>query len=309
MSDDQGFNQHQVFDNNVNSALGLYVYALFDPRDRRPFYVGKGGGKDGNDRVLAHFKEARRDKNRGRQFGPSSDELSKIRKIQEIWDSGNEVDWKIIRRHLSNEKEAFSVEAALIDAFEACGYRLLNAVGGHNGEKSGLIEGRRLYEYAAPPIEGRDFPDEYMNRPLFIFNIGQTVGKMWQGVDRIKDPNFRPDYRQATVGCWKIGSHWRALSNGVAIGVVGGISRDLFAISGWEPCQGDPKLWRMIPADINEMTSAALLNRNFNSFLEPVKGYIQRGGFVICEVSEAGDRTFRRGAKNRHPDTAPLAPQ
>jgi hypothetical protein len=305
MSDDKDFNQHRAFDNNVNSSLGLYVYALFDPRDRKPFYVGKGGGKHGNDRALHHFTEARHDRNRGNQPQLALDEISKVRKIQEIWDSGCEVNWKIIRRHLRNDKEAFSVEAALIDAFTACGYRLLNAQGGHDFETHGLIEGSRLYEYAAPPIAGRDFPTELINRPLFIFNIGQTVGKMWDGVDRIENPGFKPNYKQATICCWNIGPHWRALSEGVAIGVVGGISRAVFAISDWERCQGDPKLWQIIPADIGNDTSAAVLNRNFSSFLEPVKGYLQRGGFVICEVSEAGDRMFRRGAKNRHPDSAP----
>ena len=305
MPENQDFNRHRAFDNNVNSALGLYVYALFDPRDRRPFYVGKGGGKHGNDRVLHHFSEARHDRNRDGRSGQAPDELSKVRKIQEIWDGGNDVDWKIIRRNLSNEKEALSVEAALIDAFTACGYKLLNAQGGHGGEKHGLIEGNRIYEYAAPPIAGRDFPAELINRPLFIFNIGQTVRKMWEGVDRVEDPDFRPDYKQATIGCWNIGTHWRTLSDGIAIGVVGGISRAVFTISEWERSQGNPKLWQIVPADIDKKTSEAVLNRNFSAFLEPVKGFLQRGGFVICEVSEAGDRMFRRGAKNRHPDTAP----
>lgn len=309
MSDDQDFNQHRAFDNDVNSSLGLYVYALFDPKERRPFYVGKGGGKHGNDRVLHHFSEAWHDRNRGSQSQPAPDELSKVRKIQEIWDSGNEVDWKIIRRNLSDEKEALSVEAALIDAFTACGYKLLNAQGGHGGEKHGLIEGSRLYEYAAPPIAGRDFPTQLINRPLFIFNIGKTVGKIWERIDRVENPGFRPDYTQATICCWNIGPHWRALSDGVAIGVVGGISRAVFAISDWERCQGDPKLWQIVPADIDHDTSAAVLNRNFSSFLEPVKGYLQWGGFVICEISEGGDRMFRRGAKNRHPDAALSGPQ
>ncbi len=308
MFEDQDFNQHRAFDNNINSSLGLYVYALFDPRDRRPFYVGKGGGKHGNDRVLQHFSEARHDRNRGSHSAPAPDELSKVRKIQEIWDSGNEVDWKIIRRNLSNEKEALSVEAALIDAFAACGYKLLNVQGGHGGEKHGLIEGGRLYEYAAPPIAGRDFPTELINRPLFIFNIGQTVGKMWERIDRVENPGFKPDYKQATICCWKVGPHWRALSSGVAIGVVGGISRAVFEISGWERCQGDPKHWQIIPSDIDNETGAAVLDRNFSSFLEPVKGYLQRGGFVICEVSETGDRMFRRGSKNRHPDAPPSHP-
>lgn len=55
-------NIHPEFDNLVTTKLGHYVYLLRDPKDHAPFYVGKGGGKvsDGNERVLDHFKEARR---------------------------------------------------------------------------------------------------------------------------------------------------------------------------------------------------------------------------------------------------------
>ncbi|MFG6609522.1 LEM-3-like GIY-YIG domain-containing protein [Sulfitobacter sp. 1A12057] len=295
-------NQHPPFDNNINSVLGLYVYALFDPTTREPFYVGKGGGKHGNDRVLHHFTEARVDAQRNNSSMSAPTELSKVEKIREIWNSGNEVDWKIMRRNLRNESEALSVEAALIDALTACGFKLLNVQGGHRGSQQGLLEHKRLYEAAARPILGADFPAELMNRPLFIFNIGNAVGKMWESIDRIKTPELRPDYVKATLGCWKVGKHWRTLSNGVAFGIVGGISRAAFEIDSWENCIDDHALYRINPSKLEESTKDSVLNRKFTSFLEPVKGYMQRGGFVVCEVSETGERTFRRGSKNRHPD-------
>ena len=33
-----------MFDTKTQKALGYYVYMLIDPRDDRPFYVGKGVG-------------------------------------------------------------------------------------------------------------------------------------------------------------------------------------------------------------------------------------------------------------------------
>ena len=234
MSDDKELNQHEPFDNNMISYLGLYVYALFDPRCTRPFYVGKGGagGAHGNDRVLHHFNEAREQIRNDGDPKDVPEEKAKIKKIQEIWDAGLEVDWKIMRRNLSSDAEALTVEAALIDAFTACGIQLTNVQGGYKSAEHGLIEKARLWEFSAPPIEGRDFPTALLNRPLFIFNIGKKVVKMWEGIDRMKNPDSRPDYAKATRCCWKVGPHWRALPNGVAIGVVGGISRAAFGIAG-----------------------------------------------------------------------------
>ncbi len=305
MSDKKIPNQHPDFDNNVNNELGLYVYALFDPRCRRPFYVGKGGGQHGNDRVLHHFIEARNFKPNNSESGLAPEDKWKVRRIREIWDAGLEVDWKIIRRHLRSEDEAYHVEAALIDAFVACGYNLTNAQGGHGGARHGLIEGSRLYEHAAPSITGHDFPAALRNRPIFIFNIGKKVGDMWKDIDRIADPEKRPDYIAATTCCWKVGAHWRNLSDAAAIGIVGGISRAVFAINGWEKVGGNSSFWKIRPADLDKSTRDDILNRKFDAFLEHVKGYLQYGGFIVCEVSETGERTFRRGSRNRHPDAGP----
>ena len=50
------------FDDLQKKRLGLYVYALRDPRDEKLFYVGQGE----RDRVLSHFKEAENALNGGK---------------------------------------------------------------------------------------------------------------------------------------------------------------------------------------------------------------------------------------------------
>jgi hypothetical protein len=43
-----------MFDHITNKKLGFYVYALIDPRNEQPFYIGKGK----NNRVYEHVQLA-----------------------------------------------------------------------------------------------------------------------------------------------------------------------------------------------------------------------------------------------------------
>ena len=94
------------FPPGVIEHLGWYVYRLIDPRDGSTFYVGKGKGN----RVFAHM--------RGEVAAADDDELlsNKLKQLREIRLAGLEVIHVIHRHGIADEKTAYEVEAALIDA-------------------------------------------------------------------------------------------------------------------------------------------------------------------------------------------------
>ena len=113
-----------------NGNRKYYVYRLVDPRTFQTFYVGKGCGN----RVFQHVNNVKSliDKN--------EDDISlKSRQIAEIIGMGKEVIPIIHRRGLT-QKEAFEVEAALIDAYPG----LTNIQPGHDFER-GVISVDDLY--------------------------------------------------------------------------------------------------------------------------------------------------------------------
>lgn len=98
-----------------------YVYRLVDPRTLQTFYVGKGCG----DRVLQHIKDATT------LINKDEDSTSlKIQQIAEILSTGKQVI-PIIHRRGMTERQAFEVEAALIDCYPG----LTNIQSGHNSER------------------------------------------------------------------------------------------------------------------------------------------------------------------------------
>lgn len=110
------------FPPEVAERLKTYVYRLIDPRNGETFYVGKGKG----DRVFAHIR-AERDL--------EGDELgNKLKRIREIRLAGLEVG-HVIHRHGLDDKTAFEVEAALIDAYPG----LTNEMGGAGSDEFGAM--------------------------------------------------------------------------------------------------------------------------------------------------------------------------
>jgi hypothetical protein len=78
--------------------LEFYVYQLIDPRDGKPFYIGKGK----EDRLDAHEAEAKKNV-----------QSHKCNVIRKIWAQGLEVQKEIVRR-FRNEDAAYRFEARLI---------------------------------------------------------------------------------------------------------------------------------------------------------------------------------------------------
>ena len=131
----------------VHERLKFYVYRLIDRRDGVTFYVGKGVGG----RILQHVKDAR-------QLQMETRKLDRIRAIEA---AGSTVSY-LIHRHGLSEKEAFEVEAALIDAYPEA----LNDADGHHNQDRGCMPLAELIAIHDPPKVTIDVPG-------VLINIGQ----------------------------------------------------------------------------------------------------------------------------------------
>lgn len=117
------------FSSSVSEQLKHYVYRLIDPRNGNTFYVGKGKG----DRVFAHVADALKDYNGENYIDKDEDDVSlKVKTIREIILSGLDVI-HVIHRYGLTAKEAFEVEAALIDCYLGMG--LTNIQSGHSSDR------------------------------------------------------------------------------------------------------------------------------------------------------------------------------
>src|SRR6266540_2604484 len=119
----------------VAEKLKYYVYRLIDPRNGETFYVGKGRGN----RVFAHIRA---------EQNLEGDRLeNKLTRIHQIRLAGFEVA-HVIHRHGMDERTAFEVEAALIDAYPG----LTNIVGGTGGNDYGAMHAKEIVRrYSAEP--------------------------------------------------------------------------------------------------------------------------------------------------------------
>lgn len=126
-------NQPDSFPPGVAQKLKTYVYRLIDPRNGETFYVGKGKGN----RVFAHVRA-----------DIDGDELdNKLKRIREIRLAGLEVG-HVIHRHGLDDKTAFEVESALMDAYPG----LTNIAGGAGSGDFGAMHAMEIVRrYSAKP--------------------------------------------------------------------------------------------------------------------------------------------------------------
>lgn len=114
-----------TFDTKTQEELKSYVYALIDPRDEKPFYIGKGKGN----RVFSHVACALEDEVANNKYD----------KIRDIKSSSSKVKHVIVR-HGMTDKVAFEVESSLIDFIGYLDhFSLTNEVSGHHSIDSGLM--------------------------------------------------------------------------------------------------------------------------------------------------------------------------
>jgi uncharacterized protein len=128
-----GDGEIRSFPSEVADKLRFYVYRLMDPRNGETFYVGKGMGN----RVFAHIHEQL----------DAEDPTNKLRRIRDIHLAGFEVA-HVIHRHAMDEKTAFEVEAALMDAYPG----LTNVGGGTGSTEFGAMHAKEIIRrYKAEP--------------------------------------------------------------------------------------------------------------------------------------------------------------
>lgn len=287
----QNFNRHDEFDARINEALGHYVYALFDPTTQQPFYVGKGGGREGpgNHRVLHHFDEARRSLNSDK---PQS---AKVAKIHEIWRDGRAVDWIILRHKLATEDEALTVESAIIDTLDLTHVALKNRQRGHGADTQGVLHLREVYSLGAPEFDPKDAPESLLERAIFIFPIQNNYRKQPKEVAQSEDSIF-----QATCRAWRVSQSNQELPNALAIGVVDFISYGVFGISKWQKDGSKRSSFESVPVAPQE--KAALLNRNLRDIIKINLGYWRYGNYMIFKIANDRSVSLIRGApKPRQP--------
>ncbi|HYC76850.1 MAG TPA: hypothetical protein VEI02_04390 [Planctomycetota bacterium] len=192
----------QEFPRSVIERIGYYVYLLRDPRDGRPFYVGKGTGN----RVFAHARQALED--------PAS--TDKIDRIRAIRDAGMEIVFEVVRHGLT-EDQAFEVESALIDVLGLDD--LSNAVAGHAVLRRGrMTVAEIIAAYRAEPVE--------ITEPSLLIIV-----------NRLFERNIDADrLYEITRGNWAL-SPTRKDRAKFGIAVYRGLVRAVYRIEGWEPAQ------------------------------------------------------------------------
>ena len=141
--------------------LGHYVYRLIDPRNGQTFYVGKGTGN----RVFSHAK--------GEKDADNDEVSDKLKRIQAIESDGFEVT-HVIHRHGLDDKTAFEVEAALIDAYPEA----TNGIAGHgSGERGAMHSQLIIKQYQAKEID--------VKHKLLMLIVNQSViqrGSLYEAV-------------------------------------------------------------------------------------------------------------------------------
>lgn len=190
-----------MFDQLTIEKLDFYVYALISPTDNKPFYIGKGIGN----RVFNHQNCALKD-----DFSNL-----KLDTIREIIASGKEVEHLIIRHGLT-EKEAFEIEASLIDFGNRFGFEFSNLVLGHHSSGKGLMTTDEIVRIhnAKPLTELTD--------PVIIININR---KYIRG-------NSSEEIYKSTKQAWVVGEHKRNTTK-YALSEYSGIVIEVFEIEEW----------------------------------------------------------------------------
>lgn len=194
-----------MFDQKTIENLNYYVYMLIDPSNDEPFYVGKG--KD--NRVFAHINQ---------EIAEDTENL----KYLEIDQIGRDKVKHIIVRHGLSEKEAYGIEASLIDTFRYIPsfnrFVKGNIQGGFNSIEKGLMTSDEIIRmYRAVPLDA-------ISDDCLIININRSY-KRGAGLNSIYN---------ATKETWDIKAHRREKVNYI-LSEYRGLIVEVFEVESWYP--------------------------------------------------------------------------
>ena len=198
-----------MFTKEVIEQLQYYVYRLIDPRNGQTFYVGKGKGN----RLYAHINDALKNYEGESYVGKDEDEVSsKIKQIREIRNAGLDVI-HVIQRYGLTEKEAFEVEAALIDCYPG----LTNLQSGYSSDRG--VNNAEVLQRDLSYEEFEDYDslkyciikmnDYWINERGSIY---ETVRKHWKvNLNRIKTiPYVLASHNGVVVEVFEVNSWYKA---------------------------------------------------------------------------------------------------
>lgn len=195
----------QKLSQSTIESLQYYVYLLIDPRNDKPFYVGKGHGNRVNQHLLGALET-------------DLDEVEKIKTIHDIQKANLGVE-HVVLRHGLTEKEAFEVESAVIDLI---GMKYLtNIVAGHYASERGLMSLEDIaIKYQAEDAE--------FDEPALLININKLYH-----YDTTPEELY-----EATRKHWLV-SRERVENIRLACGVYAGIIREVYVPESWHESPAD----------------------------------------------------------------------
>lgn len=199
----------QKLSQSTIEALGYYVYLLIDPRNNKPFYVGKGHGNRVNQHLLGALET-------------ELDEVEKIRTIHEIQKSGLDVKHLVLRHGLT-EKEAFEIESSIIDLLGM--ENLTNIVAGHYASERGLMS----LEDIAVKYQAEDAVFE---EPALLININK----------RYQYKITPEELYESTRGNWVV-SRDRVSDIKIICAVYAGIIREVYEPVAWNDSKETNRLF------------------------------------------------------------------
>lgn len=204
----------------VHEALQYYVYRLIDPRNGLTFYVGKGKG----DRLFQHAAAAGASdiEALNKHDGVTSaeggeDEVSlKITTLKELRRLGLEAIHVIHRHGIADEKTAYEIEAALIDAYPG----LSNLCAGHYSNERGPMHALEIEDkYALPVVE-------FGSEKLLVITINSA------------DHGSKEELLERVRYAWRI-SRDRAAKADYVLAVIHGVVRGVFRADRWLPATAE----------------------------------------------------------------------